>query len=337
MNRQTRTLAILGALVVLCLGGYFALRAWNQSREETSHTYLAQMSQVTHLSFDKEGQTVAFTWDETGGWTYDGDPDFPVNSSMVEAVAELFTGLEAVRVIDQPEALASYGLDQPQRTVTAQGEGGSVTLLLGDPVGEDYYALVEGGTVVYTIPADLFTNTDYTLLQLAETETLPSFQEEDIRQVTLSQGERTVTLTVSSHTETQETNEVEDGKAVTQEVTVYTWYLDGQELPQGSQGVDTLLSCLTGQSFGSCVAFKPTREELERMGLEEPSALVLTVTGTEGQDLELILGGPTNQEGQVYARQGDSPLVFDLDQQTRTDLEGLLSADWTAVAEEEAS
>lgn len=336
MSRQTRTLAILAVLVVVFLGGYFALRSWNQSQEEASHTYLAQMSQVTHLSFDKEGQTLSFSWDETGGWTYDGDTDFPVNSSMLEDIAELFTDLEAVRVIEEPQGLADYGLDQPQRTVIAQGETDSVTLLLGDPVEENYYAMVEGGTQVYTIPSDLFTNTDYTLFQLVQTETLSAFQEDDIQQVTLSQGEQNLTLTVSSHTETQETGEVdENGEAVTEEVTSYTWNLDGQELPQDSQAVDTLLSCLGLQTFGDCVAFKPTQEELEAMGLDEASALTVTVTGTEDKSLELLLGNPTGAEDQVYAKQKDSQLVFTLSQETQTKLKSLFSADWTVVAAEE--
>ena len=129
MKRQKRTLVVLAVLVVACLGGYLALRAWNQDQEEASHTYVAQLAQVEHLSFDPEGQT------------------------------------------------------------------------------------------------------------------LPSFQEEDVEQVKLSQGEQAITLTTTAQTQTQETDEVdEEGAAVTQEVTVYTWYRDGQELPQDSQAVDTLLS-----------------------------------------------------------------------------------------------
>ena len=338
MNKQTRTLVVLAALVVVCLGGYFALKGWNQAQEEAEHTYLAQIADVNHLAFDKDGQALAFTWDGTDTWTYDSDGAFPVDGDDLDAIAQLFESLEAQKVIDEPEELSSYGLDEPQRTVTAEGESGSVTILLGDTVDSYTYAMVEGEEGrVYTIPSDLFDQTDCTLMQLGEPEQLPSLKEENVEAVTLTQGEQTVSLTKTARTETIETGENdEEGNPITEEITEYTWYLDGAELPQDSQAVDDLLSALAQLSFTECLAYQSAQEELEAMGLSGTDNLTLNVTYGDGQTLTLLCGIVTGEESEdVYAMEEGSDMVHALSDSTADNLASLLEADWTAVPETE--
>ena len=344
MNKQTRTLAVLAILVVVCLGGYFALRSWNQTQEEAEHTYLARMSQVSHITYDKDGLEMGFTLDGEDVWVYDGDETFPIDGDDLSAIAALFESLEAQRVITQPEALSSYGLDQPQRTVTAEGQSAdsessdAVTILLGDEVNGAYYAMVEGDeTTVYTIPSDLFDKTDCTLLQLGQPEQLPSLKEENVEAVALSQNGQAVSLTKTTQTETIETGETgEDGSPETQEITQYTWYLDGAELPQDSQAMDDLLSALAQLNFTQCLAYKSAQEELEAMGLAGEDTLTLTVTYSGGQTLTLLCGIDTGEEsGSVYAMQEGSDMVHALSSSTADTLSGLIQADWTAVPESE--
>lgn len=338
MKKQTRTLVVLAALVVVCLGGYFALKGWNQAQEEAEHTYLAQIADVNHITFDKDGLELAFTWDGTDTWTYDGDGAFPVDGDDLDAIVQLFESLEAQKVIDEPEELSSYGLDEPQRTVTAESESGSVTILLGDTVDSYTYAMVEGEEGrVYTIPSDLFDQTDCTLLQLGEPEQLPSLKEENVEAVTLTKGEQTVSLTKTARTETIETGENdEEGNPVTEEVTEYTWYLDGTELPQDSQAVDDLLSALAQLSFTECLAYQSAQEELEAMGLAGTDTLTLNVTYGDGQTLKLLCGILTGEESEsVYAMEEGSDMVHALSNSTADNLASLLEADWTAVPETE--
>ena len=338
MKKQMRTLAVLAALVAVCLAGYFALRAWNQSREAASHTYLSRLTGVTRLSYDKEGEEISFTRDGDGNWTWDGDEDFPVDGTALEEAAGLLSALEAVRTIDQPEALSSYGLEECQRTITVQGDGDqTVTLLLGDEVDGNYYAMVQGNDTVYTVAGDLFEATDYTLMELGTVDQPPTITESTAETVVLQKGERSVTLTKDTRTETQETGEAdENGDPVTEEVTVYTWYLAGQALPQESEAVDELIFCLWDLSFDGCCAFKPEESELEAMGLTGGDTLTLTVTYSKGQKLELLIGGPAaDGDGTtVCAMEAGSDMVYTMDSGTAEALEGLLDADWTAVPEE---
>lgn len=344
MKKQTRTLAVLAVLVVVCLGGYFALKGWNQAQEEAEHTYLARITDVSRITYDKDGLEMSFTYDGDGLWTYDGDETFPLNADDLDAIGALFESLEAQKVIREPEALSSYGLDAPRRIVTVEGQpaddesASSVTLLLGDEVDSNCYVMVEGEEdTVYTISSDLFDKTDCTLLQLGQPEQLPALKEENVEAVELSQNGQTVSLTKATRTETIETGETdEEGNPETEEVTEYTWSLDGTELPQDSQAVDDLVSALAQLNFTECLAYKSAQEELEAMGLAGTGTLTLTVTYGDGQTLSLLCGALTGEDSDiVYAMQEGSDMVHALSASVEETLSGLLQADWTAVPDSE--
>ena len=133
MTKQTKTLAALAAALVVCGGGYAALRAWNAQQAAADDTaYVTQMSDLTGLTLTNSAGTLSFTKDG-GTWQYDGDEAFPADQTAVEELAEQVGALAAIRVIDDPEALSAYGLDEPalQASVTA-ADGQTATLLLGD-------------------------------------------------------------------------------------------------------------------------------------------------------------------------------------------------------------
>lgn len=49
--------------------------------------YVLQLSDVTALSFDSGDGPLSFTLEETG-WTWDGDSEFPVNGTELDALRE---------------------------------------------------------------------------------------------------------------------------------------------------------------------------------------------------------------------------------------------------------
>lgn len=116
------------------LGAYAALRVWNageEEREAAQADYVLQLSDVTALSFDSGDGPLSFTLEETG-WTWDGDSEFPVNGTELDALREDLAALKAERIIPEPDALADYGLEEPAYTLTARTDSGeSTTLLLG--------------------------------------------------------------------------------------------------------------------------------------------------------------------------------------------------------------
>ena len=90
MNRQTKQLLALAGVLAVGLGAYAALRVWNageEEREAAQADYVLQLSDVTALSFDSGDGPLSFTLEETG-WTWDGDSEFPVNGTELDALRE---------------------------------------------------------------------------------------------------------------------------------------------------------------------------------------------------------------------------------------------------------
>ena len=171
MNRQTKQLLALAGVLAVGLGAYAALRVWNageEEREAAQADYVLQLSDVTALSFDSGDGPLSFTLEETG-WTWDGDSEFPVNGTELDALREDLAALKAERIIPEPDALADYGLEGPAYTLTARTDSGeSTTLLLGslDPGGSHRYAMLDGGTEVYTVDGSITSSLDSELLDL---------------------------------------------------------------------------------------------------------------------------------------------------------------------------
>ena len=114
MNRQTKQLLALAGVLAVGLGAYAALRVWNageEEREAAQADYVLQLSDVTALSFDSGDGPLSFTLEETG-WTWDGDSEFPVNGTELDALREDLAALKAERIIPEPDALADYGLER---------------------------------------------------------------------------------------------------------------------------------------------------------------------------------------------------------------------------------
>ena len=174
MTKQTKTLAALAAALVVCGGAYAALRVWNDQQAQLDDTvYVTQLSDFTALSFTNAQGELSFTKAEDA-WQYNGDASFPADQEAVEDLAEQVGSLAAIRVIDDPEDLSAYGLDEPalQATVTA-GDGTAVTLLLGDVSDSYCYAKRTDSDTVYTVSTDLPENLES--LELLDLAAIPDF------------------------------------------------------------------------------------------------------------------------------------------------------------------
>lgn len=115
MKKQTKQLLALAGVLVLCVGVYAGLRVWNagaEEREAAAADYVVQLTDVTALSFDNGGGTLAFTKTDDN-WTLDTDADFPVDGTYLDALANGLESVEAERILEDPDELADYGLEDP--------------------------------------------------------------------------------------------------------------------------------------------------------------------------------------------------------------------------------
>ena len=316
MTKQTKTLTVLAAALVVCGGAYAALRVWNDRQAQIDDTvYVTQLSDLTVLSLINGQGELSFTKAEDV-WQYDGDDAFPADQEAVEDLAEQVGSLAAIRVIDDPEDLSAYGLDEPalQVSVTA-GDGTAVTLLLGDVSDSYCYAKRTDSDTVYTVSTDLPENLEsLELLDLAAIPDFPDLGTDTISSLTWESGGTTLTLT---KTETEP-----------------AWDVNGTAIPSDNSAFTSLMAQISSLAFDACYDYKGKAETLAECGLDTPVG-VLTVTYGESETLTLTIGALDGTGDSYYAQLSGDPAVYLLSADSVDSLISLSAQELTAAEEDE--
>lgn len=338
MTKQTKTLAALAAALVVCGGAYAALRVWNDQQAQVDDTvYVTQLSDFTGLTLTNSAGTLSFTKDDDA-WQYDGDDAFPADQEAVEDLAEQVGSLAAIRVIDDPEDLSAYGLDEPalQATVTA-GDGTAVTLLLGDVSDSYCYAKRTDSDTVYTVSTDLPENLEsLELLDLAAIPDFPDLGTDTISSLTWESGGTTLTLT-KTETETAGTENGDSSAdaSSSSEETEPAWDVNGTAIPSDNSAFTSLMAQISSLAFDACYDYKGEAETLAECGLDTPVG-VLTVTYGEDETLTIIIGALDGTGDSYYAQLSGDPGVYLLSADSVDTLISLSAQELTAAEDDEA-
>lgn len=334
MTKQTKTLTVLAAALVVCGGAYAALRVWNDRQAQVDDTvYVTQLSDFTALSFTNGQGELSFTKAEDA-WQYDGDASFPADQEAVEDLAEQICSLAAIRVINDPEDLSAYGLDEPalQASVTA-GDGTAVTLLLGDVSDSYCYAKRTDSDTVYTVSTDLPENLEsLELLDLAAIPDFPDLGTDTISSLTWESGGTTLTLT---KTENGDSSADASSSSESAEETEPAWDVNGTAIPSDNSAFTSLMAQVSSLAFDACYDYKGEADTLAACGLDTPVG-VLTVTYGEGETLTLTIGALDGTGDSYYAQLSGDPAVYLLSADSVDTLVSLSAQELTAVEEDEA-
>lgn len=316
MKRRARTLIILGAVLVLCVGAYIGVSIYTANETQKSlddetpaSLYVVGSDAPVKISYGSGDKLLSFTF-ENDKWLVDDNKEFPLAQAALTNIATTLSSLSAVRTIDMPSSLATYGLDQPRYTLwAADAAGNAMKLLVGAQIGSNYYAMLDGENKVYTIlPALIgYLNTD--LLSMITLDVLPVLSETTMKTITLASGP--LSLTLDKHTN-------KDGS--------FTWFIgdgtiltsaDEFVLPIGAERspekyISNAVSALSAAKFTSCAAFKPIDEEQSTFGLD--ASTVVTVNYTDAAtNLDgtavIEIGGTLSDGGGYYARLLDSQQI----------------------------
>lgn len=338
MTKQTKTLTVLAAALVVCGGAYAALRVWNDRQAQVDDTvYVTQLSDLTGLSLTNGQGELSFTKAEDA-WQYDGDDAFPADQEAVEDLAEQIGSLAAIRVINDPEDLPAYGLDEPalQATVTA-GDGTAVTLLLGDVSDSYCYAKRTDSDTVYTVSTDLPENLEsLELLDLAAIPDFPDLGTDTISSLTWESGGTTLTLT-KTETETAGTENGDSSAdaSSSSEETEPAWDVNGTAIPSDNSAFTSLMAQISSLAFDACYDYKGEAETLAECGLDTPVG-VLTVTYGEDETLTIIIGALDGTGDSYYAQLSGDPGVYLLSADSVDTLISLSAQELTAAEDDEA-
>lgn len=314
MKRSYKSLLLLLAVLVLA-GGVFAVQRMNRPAAVTETAEAAPLTDhaaadITGLAW-QSGDTAWHFVRQDGAWQNDDDPAFPVNTDTLDGMAEAFCALTADRVLENVTDKAAYGLAEPAFTVTAEfSDGSSIACAMGDalPFGDGYYVgLSDAEDKVYTLSDSLETAFAKDSADLARMEELP----------TVENSARLViggNVDVSYRADSTDINPDQH------------WYL-----PDGTPADDSQVADLTEDvqaiAWQELVYPNADDETLASVGLDEASAIPVTLEGSDGTTLSLLLGGADSSA--YYARLADSATVYKV---ASSALTALLNASNDALA-----
>lgn len=155
MKKQKIQMCILLAVCGLCVGGYFAIsRHEFEIKEELSEVLVTDFNKddVTGLTVSGDYELKLVKGDD-GVWKEESIPEKTIKQESVNMLlSEIDNITTSETVIEAPEDLSQYGLDEPFRTITAElSDGTSVTLCAGakSDLLSKYYVKTESGESVY--------------------------------------------------------------------------------------------------------------------------------------------------------------------------------------------
>ena len=152
MKKQKIQILILLVLCIVCVGGYFIIRNHTfETEEETVSVDVTNFNKddVTELILSGDHEVHLVKTDDA--WTESSLPDETIKESTTETVVEA------------PEDLSQYGLEEPFRTITAVlSDGTQVVIYAGNKSDllSEYYIKVEGDDNVYLVSSNIVTDFD---------------------------------------------------------------------------------------------------------------------------------------------------------------------------------
>lgn len=191
MEKKKKGLIIGLMVLVLFSALYFVLKSLNLSEEETETdtatktVFQTDAAEIAQIKLEYNGNIYTFLH-ENDTWSYAEDEEFPLSESSVLEFVSNVTSIESSREIEKPEALAEYGLDNPEIKITIQDKNGkSVLLEFGDDneAVDGCYIKKDGEMSVYLVDSTLKQKFSVEIKDLAEKEEIPTLSSAAIQKV----------------------------------------------------------------------------------------------------------------------------------------------------------
>ncbi len=321
MNRKNKLLALLGVLAALCVMTFAAgkLNApvdttsddnaadENEAADETVVAAEISADNVAGFTFTSGESTLALSRTD-GEWLAPQDLDFPVDADKVADTLEALAKVTATQKLDAPDSLETYGLSEPDETLTVSlADGTTTTFAFGDTnsLTGDLYALVDGD--VYTLDASFADGFTTELYDYVKLEALPTV--ESVASLTVEQG---MEYAFSLY-------RTEEAAGLTwQKDAVWCFEKNGETRVVDTSKAETLMDTLSTLSWKSCVNAHASDADLDAYGLTDADALhaALTYIDENGdvQTLYLLVG--MDAVSGTYARLEGSTQVYTISTDT---------------------
>lgn len=264
MKRFKRLYVLMGILAAACVVT-FAVSRYETYKEaiRSSDEIILELApdNVQALSWEYDSQTLSFHR-EDGTWTYDEDGAFPVDQEKIGDLLSLFEKFGVSFIIEDPEDLGMYGLDDPVCTINLTlDDEQAYAVTLGDFSTMDAQRYVSiGDENVYLVQTDPLDYFDLELRDLIDQDDVPYLYEaQEIR----FSGQENYTVTY----------EEDSPNAYCEEDRYYTRQ-DGEVLPLDTGRVEDYLNLISYLDLTNYVTYTADEEMLAQLGLDDPELII---------------------------------------------------------------
>lgn len=260
--------AVLILIVLLVL--YFVIdlqqkksdqEAETEETEESSLPVSVTEDEISKVTVKNGDVTMTYVKNDDT-WTYEEDPDFPLDESAVNTKMNCLTTLTVDRVLESLEDLSEYGLDKPQQEVTVlKTDGTTFTLYIGNQnsSNNDFYVKVDDGADVYTMPSSSVNAFNMQPYDVAKADSFPTLESTNIRDIKVEKEDGTVEF---SSDESGTSWSVKDQ--------------DGNEETAGATAASDLANAVSSLTYKKFIDYKG--DDLAQYGLDKPTETVTIVT-----------------------------------------------------------
>jgi hypothetical protein len=186
MKKKQRQMIVLLAVLVVLGAAFFGLKQYNKVQAEKPEEVDGEVildvdaSDLVRISFDYEGETYTFEKEEDT-WYYAEDHDLPIYQYRINALADILAPFIAQQVIENVGDMSTYGLTEPQKTITFETATESYILYVGDKnsVTSGYYVSFPSEANVYVMGASDINKFNITVDDVVNTSELESEEASD--------------------------------------------------------------------------------------------------------------------------------------------------------------
>ncbi|XCP85416.1 DUF4340 domain-containing protein [Roseburia hominis] len=309
MMKKSKTLWILLLIFALLVAIFLGLKSWNKSNDEEEEAkrqaqkvHIFEADSLAAMEYEKSDGTVMSFSKKDGEWVYGADETIGLAEDTMETLENTFSDITALKTIESPDALADYGLEEPQYRLRLSGEDEQThTFLVGDAAGENYYFMEEGQETVYTVESALVSGLLWEISDVAKKDQFVSVTENNFVKeiVTMPDGTESVYDIADKDTKEessenteqesdadQETNK--DVNADTESAEANAESADDEVKDEKSARVSSVCDGLASFYFTDCIDYHVTDGTLGQYGLAEGkrTKVVLTYKETVDSDEE---------------------------------------------------
>lgn len=309
-------LAVLCAavLVVLSIRYRAAQAAKDQNTVSPSDIADTAQSEYVALSYSNGSTTLSFSLNENGVWTWDSEPDFPLDDTHVKSILTILETLKPQQTLDMPEDLSVYGLDVPDVSLTATAPDDAVlTVTLGNATtdGTSYYATINSDPDhVFILAGTLRQAMQTPIYQMCRLPELPELTESTITSIQL-QGPLVEQVDLEGNSTQVRNSTVLTATHAEDDSTAVSWRSGGANITD-APSLRALLEDLAALKVAECVDFRPSDDAVTFCGFQDPVTLTVnykTATGIEGI-FEMNVGTQNMGGTGRYVRFGDEPAIY---------------------------